>query len=101
MQTTPALIAICAGKLHQSHSRDKMTAAIRMSSNNRKQRKKLHRQKKHASPARLKPLVTTANDYAIARAMEFHHASCNSVSGAENSPLAVFTVSLSPPTLPI
>src|ERR1039458_892251 len=32
--------------------------------------------------------------------MLFHHASCNSVSGTENSPAAVFTVSLSPPTLP-
>src|ERR1039457_4173421 len=33
--------------------------------------------------------------------MLFHQASCSSVSGVENSPLAVFTVSLSPPTLPI
>jgi CoA binding domain len=41
------------------------------------------------------------SSYPIARAMLFHHGSCSSMSGVENSPLAVFTVSLSPPTLPI
>jgi hypothetical protein len=35
-----------------------------------------------------------AENHAIARAMEFHQASCNSVSWAENSPPAVFTMNL-------
>jgi len=38
---------------------------------------------------------------AMARTMEFHHTSCNSVTGALNSPEAVLMASLSPPTLPI
>lgn len=45
--------------------------------------------------------VGVQKNYAIARAMAFHQASCSSVSGAENSPSAVFTINLSPPTLPI
>ena len=77
-----ALIATNVGIPRPNPSNGRTTAIIHMYSNSRKPRKRSLRQTKHWLPARAIRLATMAGDYAIARAIEFHQASCKPANGA-------------------